>query len=120
MSSSDRGRHDKAFETQAQVRGKTVHLLLAGEFDLAAKEEFEQRLREALSPGPEAVVLDLRQVKFMDSTGLRLVVEAWNLSRQRGFGFTVLPASGAVARLFEQTGLDQTLPISGRALPDFS
>ena len=52
---------------------------------------------------PEAIVLDLRQVSFLDSTAIRLVVQ---LARDLGRAFSVVRGSGEVARVFDLVGLD--------------
>jgi anti-sigma B factor antagonist len=111
MDLSNPRRLERPFEMRLEPRGRMTLLLLAGEFDIGAKNEFEARLADALSAGPEEVIVDLRDVEFIGSTGLRLLLEAWNLSRRDGFDFTLLPVTGAVRRLFEETGLDQTFPI---------
>jgi anti-anti-sigma factor len=48
---------------------------------------------------------------LIDSTGLGLILEAWNLARRRGCDFAVLLPDGQVRRLFRESGLDQALPI---------
>jgi anti-anti-sigma factor len=98
------------FEAQVEPRGDSWLIQLAGEFDLAAKETFEVNLSKVLSAKPQEVILDLRDVLFIDSTGLRLMLEAWKESRRAGFEFAVLKGDGQVSRILQETGLDQTLP----------
>jgi anti-anti-sigma factor len=99
------------FQLHVNPRGKTALMQVAGEFDLSAKKKFEAALAEVASTKPDEVILDLRDVSFIDSTGLRMILEAWNQSRRAGFDFAVLQASGQVERIFRETGLDQALPI---------
>ena len=47
---------------------------LSGEVDLAAAEAVEERIRTALADEPDVLVLDLREVDFLDSSGLRVVL----------------------------------------------
>ena len=92
--------------------GQTALLRLEGEFDTSGRKEFEVRMTEAVSKQPGEVILDLRELRFIDSTGLRLVLEAWNASLRKGFDFRVLLSSdGRLHDLFLETGLDQALPI---------
>jgi anti-sigma B factor antagonist len=86
-------------------------LRLAGEFDLAGKKEFQARLSEVTLATLREVIVDLRDVDYIDSTGLGLILEAWNLARRRGLDFAVLLTDGQVRRVFRESGLDQALPI---------
>src|SRR5439155_4034554 len=49
---------------------------VAGELDLATAEQLEAQLKQVESSGPGTLVLDLRELEFMDSTGLRAVIAA--------------------------------------------
>lgn len=72
--------------------------------DAAAAPELKKMLDEAMAGAPNKVVLDLGNVKFMDSTGLGLLV---SLIKQIGpdGAIAVANAQPAVARLFELTRL---------------
>jgi anti-anti-sigma factor len=99
------------FDVRLERHGTTVFVRLSGAFDVSYKSELEARLFEAALTEPEEIVLDLRQLAFIGSSGLRFLLEVWNLSRGGGFDFAVLPAAGAVRLLFSETELDQVLPI---------
>ena len=53
-----------------------VRLALAGEFDLSNAAQVEDALKEIERERPTLLVLDLRELTFMDSTGLRVMVSA--------------------------------------------
>jgi anti-sigma B factor antagonist len=112
MAVVDPYRFQKPFELGVETRGKTALLRLVGEFDLTGKMEFEAGLSKLAELKPIEVVVDLREVTYIDSTGLRLILEAWNHCRRRELDFAVLVADGRVRGLFEETGLDQALPIA--------
>ena len=60
----------------------------------------------------EPLVLDLRGLKFIDSTGLRILVSVDAIARNDGFGFAVLcNEDGTVRRALRETGLDGILPV---------
>jgi anti-anti-sigma factor len=99
------------FEIRIEPCGKAVLVHVAGEFDLSSREKFEAGLSDVISAKPVELILDLRDVLFIDSTGLRLVLEAWSESRRAGFDFAVLQGNGQVERIFRETGLDETIPI---------
>jgi anti-anti-sigma factor len=81
-----------------------------GELDLATVRDLEARLAELRGEGVRRVVLDLRELTFMDSTGLSLTMR-WSIESARdGFDFAVVPGSRQIRRLFELTGMDGRLP----------
>lgn len=112
MQSSDPYRFQKPFEMHHEPRGRTALLRLGGEFDLSGKKEFETLISDAMSSRPGELILDLREVVFMDSTGLRLILEAWNESLRKGFDFALLLGGNArLRKLMIETGLDQAIPL---------
>jgi len=56
------------------------------------------------------VVLDLQQLQFIDSTGLRVILAALERCRERGQKFAVTPGSQQVRRLLSLTGVAEHLP----------
>jgi anti-sigma B factor antagonist len=81
-----------------------------GELDLATVPSLEQELSRLRESGLRSVVLDLRGLTFMDSTGLSLTLR-WSLEASRdGFDFSLVRGEGAIRRLFELTGMDGRLP----------
>jgi anti-sigma B factor antagonist len=79
-------------------------LTLRGELDLGSAARLEQALREA----DGAVLLDLRGLTFMDSTGVRVLLEA----AERGGRLRILAPAGGDARVtIEETGIAPLLPL---------
>ena len=100
------------FSIAASDRDGRAHLTLRGELDLAAAPELEQLVNERLDAGEE-VVVDLRGLEFMDSSGIRVLVAAHARAGRAGARvFVVRPATGsAVAKIIEVSGLDGELNI---------
>ena len=100
------------FSITAADRDGRAHLTLRGELDLATAAELEQLVNESLDAGNE-VVVDLRALEFMDSSGIRVLVAAHARAARVGARlFIVRPASGsAVAKIVEVSGLDGELNI---------
>jgi anti-anti-sigma factor len=92
--------------------GPGIVLRLSGEFDLACEEGFRHRAAQ-VSSGTE-VLIDLRQLTFIDSTGIRLIVELWQRSKGDGIDLAILPGPPEVQRVFQMTGLDEVLPLADR------
>jgi anti-anti-sigma factor len=86
-----------------------VVVIASGEIDLWSAPEVKAALAGHTGRG-RAVVLDLRGVTFMDSSGLGLIVESNQRARRGGFRFA-LAVGGAsdVHRILEMSGLTKVL-----------
>lgn len=74
-----------------------------GDVDLTTFGAVESAL-DAARVGASVLVLDLREVGFMDTSGLRLVISEQQRAAANGYRFVVVPGSGKVQRLFEIAG----------------
>jgi anti-sigma B factor antagonist len=84
-----------------------VRIAPAGELDIATAPQLEDTIRELVEAGFDQVVLDLANVEFLDSTGLRLILQ-WHASAERDrLRFDVWPGPPAVQKLFMLTGTDE-------------
>jgi anti-anti-sigma factor len=98
-------------EITAEKQDGQTQLALAGEVDIASTPQFEEGLAEAEGSEPAVLILDLRKVDFIDSTGLRAVIAADERARTAGRRFVVVRGTAAVERVFSVTRLDQRLEI---------
>jgi anti-anti-sigma factor len=89
------------FRCEVQAERGRVRVTLHGELDLATAPEVERRLRELRESGFDHVVLDLRELAFMDSTGLRVVMREDAAARADGRTFALIAGPPAVQRIFE-------------------
>jgi anti-anti-sigma factor len=79
----------------------------AGELDMATVREAEHALEDALTAGSRRIVIDLRELDFMDSTGITLLVR-WDLgARNDGYDLALIRGNAHVERLLALTGLDR-------------
>lgn len=88
-----------------------MRVALRGELDLAAAPVAEAALAkaEATADGAGEIVIDLRELTFMDSTGLRLLVTADRRASAGGRALVVVRGPAEVQRVIEVTGLDGRL-----------
>jgi anti-anti-sigma factor len=94
-----------------------VVLIVRGEIDPATADRFAASIRDAFTHAPR-VVIDLRDVVFMDSTGLRALIDALQQHTEQTEEALVLRApSDPVLRLLTITGLDQLFPIEPEPVP---
>lgn len=100
-------------EIDVQVRSEPwgAMLVLSGELDMSTAPAVEQRLKAAEGTGAATVVLDLRDLSFLDSSGLRLITEADKRARSAGRRLALVRGPEVVNRVFEITGLDDRLDV---------
>jgi len=80
-----------------------------GEIDLATVSVLDTEVQDLRARGFREIVLDLRAVTFMDSTGVRLLLQLDAESRSDGFSFEILDADGPVRRVLTLTGVNARL-----------
>jgi stage II sporulation protein AA (anti-sigma F factor antagonist) len=85
-------------------------LTLVGELDMASSELLEQALAAEDLVDEAMLVLDLQQLQFIDSTGLRVILTTLERCRERGQEFAITPGSQQVQRLLSVTGVAEHLP----------
>jgi anti-sigma B factor antagonist len=95
---------------QTTRNGTVAVVAPTGELDLSGATVLEAELdRLAEEPELGAVVLDLRGLEFMDSSGLRLVVLADMRAREAGRRFALIRGGDTVHRVFEITRMSDRL-----------
>jgi anti-anti-sigma factor len=98
--------------------GNAVRFALSGELDITSASELEQVVKARLvAEAPATLVVDLGDLTFVDSTGLRAIVAVVDACKEHGCDLAILPGTRAVQRLFELTGLIDVLPFRA-AEPD--
>jgi anti-sigma B factor antagonist len=97
-------------EFETTLNGTVAVIAATGELDLSGAALLESEL-ERLESEPElgTVVLDLRGLEFMDSSGLRLVVLADMRAREAGRRFALVRGGETVHRVFEITRMSERL-----------
>jgi anti-anti-sigma factor len=88
-----------------------VRLELSGELDLATAPQLERALARAKHGRPATLVLDLRDLSFLDSCGLRELLGAQRACEEAGCALTLI-AGAPARRLFELTGVAARLPLA--------
>ncbi len=91
--------------------GEAVVVTLAGELDHSEAAEVEARVRAVEADVPPVLVLDLGELGYMDSSGVRLVLEADERARDAGRRLAVVPGAGAPRRVLALLGLLERLDV---------
>ena len=64
----------KLFSVEIAERDGGFEAALSGEIDLSTVGELQELLQPSLDDDPKLIVLDLREVSFLDSSGLRVIL----------------------------------------------
>ena len=101
----------RACQMQVEDGDGRTTLVLTGEFDASCVLRFERLFREAIEDPEPCLVVDMRGVTFIDSTGLALLLRSESASRQDGFELEILRSPApAVRSALEASGLERLLP----------
>lgn len=80
-------------------------LRIAGEVDLYSAPQLRDRVIQLLADGIRHIVADLREVDFLDSTGLGALVGSLKRLREQGGSLSIVTSAGRIPQLFHLTGL---------------
>ncbi len=84
---------------------------VGGELDLASSPALEEELDRVVASGAQLVIVDLRELEFMDSTGLSVLVRAHQRAEEQGKRFGLVNGSQQVQRLLTLTGVADRLTL---------
>jgi anti-sigma B factor antagonist len=99
------------FAVRTQTTGRAKTLTLGGELDLVSSPALQQALDDAAGSDADLIIVDLRELEFMDSTGLHALVNAQRRIEELGRRFALVRGGESVQRLFELTGVVDGLTI---------
>jgi anti-anti-sigma factor len=91
--------------------GRIARLSLAGELDMSSSLTLNAQLRKAEARRPPMLVLDLTDLRFMDVSGLRAILDAARRANREGRELIVTNPVPHIVRLFELTAIDQSLEL---------
>jgi anti-sigma B factor antagonist len=102
------------FACSVRMDADVAVLAPRGELDLAGAVTFDAAVKEVVARGTARVVVDLSELTFMDSSGMRAVLRL-HAQLSDGCRLELLPGSPAVQRIFELTGMSEALPFRARS-----
>lgn len=93
-------------------------LAVAGELDMNTVPQLAGLVDDQLKSDPADLTLDLRELSFMDSSGLRLLIELHDRSRTQGWRLRLIaPEHDAAMLVLRATGADTALPFQDGVEP---
>ncbi|HYR62568.1 MAG TPA: STAS domain-containing protein [Actinomycetota bacterium] len=99
------------FDVQVRQGSNELTLILRGELDMAATDTLHKALldlKELDDALPTTIVVDLRQLEFLDSSGLHGLIDAHDQVRAAGSKVLLVRGPQYVQRVFELTGVDDS------------
>jgi anti-anti-sigma factor len=94
---------------ETDIDGPIAVVRLTGELDISGADEIERTIEEVEASTTGNLVIDLRALEFMDSTGLRLILSADARARDRGSELILVRGPEPVDRVFRMAALDRRL-----------
>ena len=104
---------ERNFEVEVRAEARGTVVAVTGELDVASSHILEREL--AKLDEVAFVVVDLRGLSFIDSTGLGVLVRAHQVAQEQGRRFGLVRGNGQVNRLLSLTGLDSELLVGDSA-----
>jgi anti-sigma B factor antagonist len=100
------------FRVDVRTDGRAAIITVSGELDLASAPALEAELEQAGASDSELLVLDLRGLEFMDSTGLSVIVKAHQRLSEDGRSLCLIRGPQQVQRLLDLTGVAERLTLA--------
>ena len=97
------------------VEGETSVVVATGELDFATRDELVDTLTAIEDLGTGSIILDLRDLSFIDSAGLHVLIGAHKRALTGGWRFQILCGPGRVWRALALSGLTTELQFVSRA-----
>ena len=111
--------HGRRLAIEVARTGDEIRIGLIGELDIGSAAELDEALLEAERAGVSTIRVDLHELEFLDSTGLRAILSAQLRASVDGSRLVIVPGPERVQRLFALTGTAEFLHFEdGEEAPD--
>jgi anti-sigma B factor antagonist len=100
------------FRLEVRSQGKATIIAVSGELDLASSPALQEELDRASDS--DMMIIDLRELDFMDSTGLSVLVRAHQRAEEQGRRLAMVKGPQQVQRLLSLTGVADRLTVVDR------
>jgi anti-anti-sigma factor len=103
------------FDIHTEVDDGLAKLRLTGELDIASLPRLQAAVDDALAAGARRLQIDLSQLTFVDSSGLRHFILLASRAAEEGWSLSLVRPTGGSLAVFELTGADRNLPFEPAA-----
>jgi anti-sigma B factor antagonist len=98
------------FRVEVHSEDRATVIAVSGELDLASSPALQEEL-DRVSADSELLIIDLRELDFMDSTGLSVLVRAHQRAEEQGRRLAMVKGPQQVQRLLSLTGVADRLTL---------
>jgi anti-sigma B factor antagonist len=106
--------YPESFRCDVSRERDTATVRPVGELDIATVPVLSAQVAELVEAGCRSLIFDLSELEFIDSSGLRFLLECYADSRDEGFTMALRPGPPAVQQVFELTDTHNHLPFIDR------
>jgi anti-anti-sigma factor len=103
------------FEIRSETAPGGAHLRVHGELDIATVAQLEGAVSVALAGTTRSIVIDMRGLTFIDSSGLRLLILLADRAREEGWELALIRPGPPTLAVFQLTGAEDSLPFLDEA-----
>ncbi len=100
-----------SFNATTKINGETAIISISGELDAASAAAFRQEIEQAAAAKPSKLILEMSQLDYMASAGLRVLIFA-KQKMGENVDLYVVAAQEMVLETLEKTGFDQSVIIA--------
>ena len=97
-------------QVESTVKNNVTVVRVTGRLDAATSNEFEQACAGAVSAGAQTLILEVSQLRYVSSAGLRVVLSAAKAVQGKGGTLRVAGLGGMVREVFEISGFSGLFP----------
>jgi anti-sigma B factor antagonist len=102
------------FRLEVHSEGHATVVAVSGELDLASSPTLQEELDRVSASNSQLLIIDLRELDFMDSTGLSVLVRAHQRAEEQGRQLAMVKGPQQVQRLLSLTGVADRLTLVDR------
>ena len=99
------------FRLEVRNQGQATIIAVRGELDLASSPALQEELDRVALSDSQLLIIDLRELDFMDSTGLSVLVRAHQRAEEQGRQLAMVKGPQQVQRLLSLTGVADRLTL---------
>jgi anti-sigma B factor antagonist len=98
---------DKTLQIDIETKDTTTIITPLGDIDLSKSNDLRSTLHPVIKQNPDKIIVDLRAVPYMDSSGIATLIEAFQLSNHANIKFILCAVSEGVKSIITLAHLDK-------------
>lgn len=97
----------KMFESKIYDKDKFLLVELKGDLDIYAEDEFRSFIEKEIEPVDKDLLIDIKDLDYLDSTGLGLFMKIYKISQTRAKSVSIINPKENILKLFKITDLTE-------------